>query len=170
MAEERQDKPRKSAAAFVFPPSAVRSLLRSRSADENQLRLPRLIQPPGSNPCPITMLNTLRELDFNRILVSFPSLMARVRLFTVPLPTQVSSIRFHVASPAACISTVNFTSEDLCATPPLCSTPPLADGTCPTVHHSTTNSGIANPDLCTLPRAPSVYQRRTVRWRSSTLL
>ena len=35
--------------------------------------------------------------------------------------------------------------------------PPLADGTCPTVHHSTGNSGIANPDRCTLPRAPSVY-------------
>ena len=39
------------------------------------------------------VLNALRELDFHRMLVSFPSLMARVRRFTVPLPTQVSSIR-----------------------------------------------------------------------------
>ena len=30
--------------------------------------------------------------------------------------------------------------------------PPLADGACSTVHHSTSNSGISNPDCCMLHR------------------
>ena len=42
-------------------------------------------QPPRSNPCPIMMLNTLWELDFDCMLVSFPSLMAHVQQFAVPL-------------------------------------------------------------------------------------
>ena len=46
--------------------------------NETQLRLSRLIQPPHSNPCPKTTSNTLRELNFDRMLVFFPSLMAHV--------------------------------------------------------------------------------------------
>jgi hypothetical protein len=84
---------RKSAVAYVFSPSSVWSLLRSRhNANETQLGLTRLIQRPRSDPCPMTMSNIPRERDFDRMLVSFPSLMARVRQFTVPLPSQVSLI------------------------------------------------------------------------------
>ena len=44
-------------------------------------------QPPHRNPYPITMLNTLWELDFDHMLVSFSSLMVHVQQFTVPLPS-----------------------------------------------------------------------------------
>ena len=56
--------------------------------------------------------------------------------------------------------------------------PPLADGTCPTVHRSTANSGIANPDRCTLIRrhlsingelyvGGVTHSRRTVRGKAT---
>ena len=102
----------------------------------------------------MTTLNTLWELDFCRMLVSFPSLW-RVS-DSSPFHCQPrfrQSKAFHVASPAACISTGNCTLEELHVTQPICSSPPFADGTCRTIHNSTANPVIASPDRRTLLRS-----------------
>ena len=63
VAEERQDKPRKPAAAYVFPPSFVRSLLRSRTAPQHRRNLAAAVSSdptPAQQSLPMTTLNTLQ--------------------------------------------------------------------------------------------------------------
>lgn len=65
---------------------------------KTQLQLPCLIHTSCSNPCPMTGLNTLWELDFGCMLV--PIMHAQ---FTIPLATQVLSIQSIPHCLACCL-------------------------------------------------------------------
>ena len=98
---------------------------------------------------PMATSNTLWELDFDRMLPdgACPTVHRSTASPSLVNPKRSTSPR---PMPVYQRATVHWRS---CAvrrryTHP----PPLADGTCSTVHHSTANSGIANPDCCTLAR------------------
>ena len=110
------------------------SLLRNHTA--SQPAPSRLIQPPHSNPCPMGTLNTLRELDFDRMLPDGGC--PTVRRSTAS-PSLVKPKRSHVGSPAACISTGNCALRSCVLRHPYTRPPPLDDGACSAVHHSTAN-------------------------------
>ena len=63
VAEERQDKPHNPAAAYVFPPSFVQSLLRSHTASQHRRNLAVAVSSdptPTQQSLPMTRLNTLQ--------------------------------------------------------------------------------------------------------------